>query len=278
MMRKGPLERYPVDDVLRTAAAERLSGSIEVVAEVSGFLFLENGGLYLGTVDGTVPPPGVLPSGAEAPDGVRAHLVTVVTALMAQREGWYHHHQVHHPLGRHPMWNRRSISVEEVLREAGAALEQRAGLRPWSTGVLEVASTDEATCLEPDQWAVLGAMAHPATVYGLADRLGWPTDRVAAALDDLSHRRLLGVRDARPAAPEAPSEVSPGRWDGPADLRPRRLPAPSSSAPAGGGPTRGTLAVVGAPRAGQGPVEQGAAADDDGRRFALRRLISSLRQ
>ncbi len=55
MMRRGPLAEYPIDKLLTTAAAERLSGVIVLRSSTAGSVFLVDGDLYLAELDGQPP-------------------------------------------------------------------------------------------------------------------------------------------------------------------------------------------------------------------------------
>ncbi len=266
MMRRGPLEQYAVEDILRSAATERLSGSIEVAGDVAGVLFFEGGGLYFATLDGVAVPADVL-APAATPERRLRHLVTVTAALLPQRRGWYHHHQLHQPLGRHPVWNRRAVPVAVVLAQAVGLVERHRSLEPWADGLLAVAGVDDPVQVDADGWAVVQAMAQPTSVYELAERLGWSSERVGVALGRLAADQLIDGEAGAPSTP-APS-VAAVRTEGTADVEPPRASEPRRLVP--------SLAAAPA-LAMPAPVPLRAVeGDDDGRRFALRRLISSLR-
>lgn len=284
MMRKGPLDQYPLAGVLRSAAAERLSGSIEVEAEISGLLFFESGGLYLATLDGAAPPAELTGANPSEIGRLREHLTTVVAALLTQQRGWYHQHQVHQPLGRHPVWHRRAVDLEEVLQVA-TSIVTRPSLDRWSRSMLRVSDQAGSVCLDPEMLTVVAAMTRPTAAYELASSLGWDEERLAATFDRLAQAGLFPREETvidRPAQAHTPiaepeqTPLSP-TWSGEADLRPRPLVTTGASRS-----LREVAAGAHLPRAAASNTPStslpSAITADDGRRSALRRLITSLRQ
>ncbi|HXH57952.1 hypothetical protein [Iamia sp.] len=80
------------------------------------------------------------------------------------------------------------------------------GLGRWEAAPPLVLTPVPPGELEDDAWAVVAAMAGPLVVAEVDDRLGWPPDRLAAALDALLARRVL----TRPALPGPALPGPPG--------------------------------------------------------------------
>lgn len=96
------------------------------------------------------------------------------------------------------------------------------GLGRWEAAPPLVLTPVAPGELAGDAWAVVAAMAGPLVVADVDDRLGWPADRLAAALDALFARGVL-TRPARPGplGPAAESLIAAARRaDGRPPLRP----------------------------------------------------------
>ncbi len=224
MVRRGDLAHHPAADVLRLAATERLTGGIEFDGQPPVCVYLDHGQVYLAAqngvevaliVDDDLDDAAYELARQADEERVRAESASLVASLLARDQGWYFFHD----LTDHPARGFWGWDVEELLAEVSrpAAPEEHDGARPsgpppsprpgdagadaampaqgtalgrWSS-VPSVAPTGPRGKPRPEDWAVLVAMAAPASPVELQRRLGWPSDRLAAVLDGMEERGLL---------------------------------------------------------------------------------------
>lgn len=213
MMRRGPLDRYPVEWVLRQASSHQVSGSIELHSEVPATFWLRDGRIYAAE-------PGAGHERAFSGDpsvwldehAARAQVVDVLSAALGGLEGWYYHDPLdHHPCpGGAWVWE-----TAVLLLDARSRAHERQTLAAWTDRPVALAGTDATSVMMGgDAWAVVVALAATAPAHEVRARLGWSPDRVLAALSELEE---IGVLDG------------PVHWQ--ADLhRERRAPAMAPSA------------------------------------------------
>ncbi len=292
MMRRGPIDRYPIEWVLEQVALFEVSGTIELNTDHPATLFVRDGALCL-VLAGIV---------EEAPDGPRGEAtarrssVEVLAEALRAREGWYYHHA----LGGHRLDVPWRWEVSTLVAEAKAGVAGPAGGGRWDGARVELRAGVPVpiAALGADAWSVVVAMAAPAQADAVAARLGWPPERIGEALDELAAARLVvgpsgpaGLRDpfastdpvggaAAGTAPlgfsAAPSGlVHEAPTTRPAELRPAAPLAWDGSPPADRAVAASFAGLPAPPPPARRPDVRPAAADD--RRGALRRLISSLR-
>jgi hypothetical protein len=253
VQRRGRLEDRGLADVLRAAAAEGLSGSVEVEADVGGTVYLDGGAVSFALVAGTGLP---MPAHGTAN---RDHIVASVSVLLGARTGWYHHHQFHQEGGRPPIVPTFRLPVSGVLEAAAERARLDRDLGEWRTAVVRPARRrSEPPALDAELWSVVTAMAIPTPAAVLAQRLGWAPGQVADALERLASLAVIDGSDAASTSAPVPSTSS----SAPVDLTPRPLGIPSRSIAAPAIDDR--LALLIAEPAGR-------------RRSALGRLIENLR-
>lgn len=203
MMRKGPLDRYPAESVLREAATARVNGGIEFHGPHPVTVYLSNGEVYaihegVGRAEqGWSATELAVEFGDEGTELARA--VELLTAVLTQREGWYYHHPLHH----HPHTHGWIWEVGALLRLARDRHRAEQPIARWSTGTVQL--LDEETPRTPfpaDPWAVVVALAAELDAAQLRHRLGWEPDRLASALDHLEAMGLIRL----PGAP-VPGQV-----------------------------------------------------------------------
>lgn len=296
MMRRGPLDRFPVDWILRQAATNQASGTIELHGPRPVSIHLAGGRVT--HLDRTPPDPSGRGAGAAADpptdatpgdeSTARRRVVDVLATLLTADEGWYYHD----PLAVGPATGPWSWEVAGLLMDARACAHEHRALGPWSDRRvgLRADPASATVTLGPDAWAVITAIAADTEATEVRSRLGWRADRLVAALDELVS---CGAARAATQAPEP-------RSDPPASVAFAGLPAPPVARPtdaaaaiaaaedvvAGAAdaavPVRWPGQVDGAPPRRDTapppptPVPSPAPAADD-RRSALRRLIQSLR-
>jgi hypothetical protein len=205
MMRKGPIERFPVADTLRTAADEGRSGTISVSSATSGVIYLEKGYVYFAALDGVPVPLDMSPSERPPKEAVRRFVESVLCVLVEQREGWYEYD----PLGRHPDGVRWVFGLDAMEAAVRSRLAEDAPLRPWSGRPVDLAPTPSSFVrVSADMWSVVMAMASPTSSHDLRDRLGWEPERLAVALGQLGQTGLLADDPLR-RAPRTEPESAP---------------------------------------------------------------------
>ena len=98
MMRRGPLDRYPPEWVLRQANAHQVGGSIEFHTGSAVTFYLDGGHVYAAEVGVDIPEDGLEHSPLADEDAARANAVTLLAAVLDVEDG----HYFHDPLGHHP--------------------------------------------------------------------------------------------------------------------------------------------------------------------------------
>ena len=237
MMRRGPLDRYPVEWVLREAAAHRVDGALELQSDETVTVYLQGGLIY-----GATPGPAADAVEGDLPadeDEARAQTVALLTRVVHARTGWYHHDPLGHLPGAgtwgwesaalvaatrppapappkptapapggpaasvHPQAAAGSTAAGPTSAHPSASVpERRFTLRPSRTGSVTISA---------DAWALVAALAPEGRLDELAGRLGWDGPRAGAALDELLRAGLTGSPAADPAPrPDPGSEIAGG--------------------------------------------------------------------
>lgn len=204
MMRRGPLDRYSAEWVLRQASAHGAEGSIEFHTDHPATLWFAGGRAYAAE-DGVNLTEGDL---AARPilteDEARDRAVSLLTEVMGADSGWY----FHDPLGQHPSRGSWAWETATLLMDTRAKAHEDRSTTTWSerTVVLDDARGDRVT-LGADAWAVVVRLAGSATGQQLAERLGWSIARTASALDELEAVGVLKPMSAWPSPSAAPSRA-----------------------------------------------------------------------
>lgn len=255
MMRRGPLDRYPAEWVLRQASAHQANGSIEFHTDRPATFFLDGGRVYA-AVEATGVDAANAAADASRHDEVEArqHAVELLAAATGTAAGWYYHD----PLGHHSARGSWSWDAATLLMESRSRSHESVALTNWSDRRIrlhDVSST--SITLDTDAWSVVVALAGSADAAELRNRLGWSPSRLAAALTQIDQRGALDPDiparwSAEPAEPEpapAPGAVLPpppmaqavgapveqgatGRHTGPLTPPPSWTPQPIGSTPA----------------------------------------------
>lgn len=203
MMRRGPLDRYRPEWVLRQAAAQEVTGTIEFHGEHPTTYFFDDGQVYAarrGVGDGS--------EGPEPPDEVsqRQLAVELLARTLPVAAGWYYHD----PLGRHPARGAWAWDVEALLAEARHVGRPARTLSSWADRPVAPGPVPSTSItLDADAWAVVAAIARPTSANELVSRLRWSPSRLLRALDQLDQRGAL-TADGRPA-PSPVNEAVPSR-------------------------------------------------------------------
>lgn len=225
-MRRGPLDRYPIDEVLSTAAAEGADGVIEVMASTVGRVYLTRGMIYLITIDGLADPIDVDGHVRVTQELLREHVVTGLASLLEARNGFYHHD----PIGAHPGGVYWTFPVAEVLP---AARSEAAGNKPlgdWANARAQAVATERPEVrLGRDAWNVLAAMTVASPVLQIRKRSGLSSERLTEVLDELQAAGLLsggpgaGAQSGhdRPVASPRPLHLDKARGINGSGTRPR---------------------------------------------------------
>jgi len=234
MMRRGPLDRYPVEWVLRQASAHEITGSLEFHAEVSATFHLHGGRVYAAD-----PGVGDTASPASSPTDeleARKEVVQLLADVLDARDGWYYLD----PLGHAPGRGAWAWETASLLMETRARAHEDRTLSAWRERTVMLRPAPHAeVVLSADAWQVVVSLAGTATTSQIVDRLGWNPGRMLAALDDLERAAILDpdvgtAIGSAPAATAALPDAAPNRHAGP--LAP---PPPISAAALSGPPSPG---------------------------------------
>lgn len=207
MMRRGPLDRYRPEWVLRQAATLGVTGSIEFHAGEPATFFVDGGHVYAARRG-----LGDEPDGPEGPDEAsqRALAVALLARVLPMAAGWYYHD----PLGRHPARGAWAWEVPSLLGEVATRDRPAPTLSSWSDRpVAPCPVPSSSITLDADAWALVTMLARPANANELLSTLRWSPSRLLRALEQLDQRGAL-TDDGRPAAvvpedPAVPSRTGP---------------------------------------------------------------------
>lgn len=209
MMRRGPLDRYPPEWVLRQANAHKVTGGIEFHTQQPVTFYLEGGHIY-GAEEGV----GLLEQNlAERamPDEhtARDHTVRLLAEILGAEAGWYYHD----PLGQHPGRGSWSWETATLLMDTRVKAHEVGALAEWADRSVVLAPTPGADItLGADAWAVVVELAESATAAELRARMGWSPGRLRDALSEIDQRGGLG---ADPTGGSHPAAASSGHHTGP---------------------------------------------------------------
>ena len=210
MMRRGPLDRYPPEWVLRQANAHAAEGSIEFHTDRPITLYLQGGKVYAAEVGVNLSETDLVERPTSDEGGARDQLITLLTGVMTSESGWY----FHDPLGQHPSNGAWTWETATLLMDVRARTHETRSLASWTGRTVALHDTQaDSVTLGPDAWAVVVKLAGDANAGELRARLGWSPDRIAAALSEIEDRGVLAPSPAASTVPAAPAA-------------PVRLPAP----------------------------------------------------
>lgn len=250
LMRRGPLVDYPVDWVLRQAAANETTGSIEFNSSRPMTVYVDNGHVYHAIAavvrsDQRQPVERRTTNATQARDSV----VNVLAGSLTVSDGWYYHD----PLSRHEGHGPWQWTVEDLLVGAQSASRLDQSLGPWARIDIDLRpSPDHPIALGADAWAVVVELTAQASTRTVRNSLGWSPERLVAALDDLAR---AGAVEPAVHPPTISASGNPAEAGAALPFEP-----PSTESVA------------------QDPVPQTTGTDQGGdRRSALRRLIANLR-
>ncbi|CAN5683820.1 hypothetical protein BH10ACT1_BH10ACT1_01560 [soil metagenome] len=186
MMRKGPLDEYPAEWVLREAAVRRASGGIEFHTEDPVTVHLHDGRIYFarqgtGSDHGAADRP--LPTDEASS---RAHVVAILARLLGEHPGWYYLHPLNHHPQRGPWrWETASLLL--------AARGQHVMEPPAPAD--EPLATEGVASADPQAEAALAAEATVAHLAALAD-----AHRGATSSHDEAHPGVVDLARYRARA------------------------------------------------------------------------------
>lgn len=209
MMRRGPLDRYPPEWVLRQANAHAVEGSIEFHTDRPVTLYLQGGRTYAAEEGVNLIEQDLADRHLADERGARAQVVGLLTDVLAAGAGWY----FHDPLGQHPSRGSWTWETAALLMESRVQAHETTSLEPWAGRTVVLHETPaESITLGPDAWAVVVRLAGSASASELRAQLGWSPDRIAGALAEIEDRGVLEPSPSwqRPAEPaERPHHPSP---------------------------------------------------------------------
>jgi len=281
MMRRGPLDRYDAEWVLRQASAHDTSGSIEFHTDRPLTLYLRNGRVCH-AVEG-VAETGLADEPGTAPvDEGTAHerVVELVGTALAAADGWYYLDPIgHHAVATAWDWDGASLVVAARRRQratgepavtstetptAAAPGPERTAPRTPTTATAPVAAAPERSprperrveliapadhgqvTLTAEAWRIACALAATREADALREDLGWTGARFDAALTELA---AAGVLSAPSTAAEPPTPAEEEEEEEEAVPAPASAPeAAAVLGPAVHAPARARRSPVAAPQ------------------------------
>jgi hypothetical protein len=201
MMRRGPLDRYPPEWVLRQANAHRVAGSIEFNTDHPVTLYLTGGQVYAAEQGVGLPESELATRPMLAEPLARDQVVRLLSQVMDATTGWY----FHDPLGQHPREGSTPWETATLLMDIRAKTHETSSLDAWTDRTVALSEGPSSpVTLSSDAWAIVVQLAGSAEAGELRTRLGWSPDRLASALVEIDERGLLGDAPRwRPPPPPA---------------------------------------------------------------------------
>lgn len=229
MMRRGPLDRYPPEWVLRQANAHRVEGSIEFNTDRPVTLFFAAGRVYAAERGADLLEADLAARPILTESRAREKAVNLLAEVMGVTDGWY----FHNPLGHHPRQGSDPWETATLLMDTRSKVHESSSLAAWTGRTVSLQETSEpSVTLGPDAWAIIVALAGTTDVGTLRVQLGWSPDRLVSALVEIEDRGVLEPSPAagwRPPPPPPPAAQLPPP---PLATRPPRAaasPAPPAS-------------------------------------------------
>jgi hypothetical protein len=217
MMRRGPLDRYPAEWVLRQAHAHRASGGIEFHTERPVTIHVHEGRVYA-ACEGVGAEADVDALSGLAEHEARAAVVALIAEVLGHTAGWYYLD----PLAHAPERGAWTWETATLLMDTRARAHETQALAAWTDRPVELRpSVDGPVSFSPDAWAVVVACTSTTTADHLCGALGWSPERLVVALTEIERR---GVLDPEPAG--RPRPASSGGAAVPPNPEPRRHQGP----------------------------------------------------
>lgn len=221
MMRRGPLDRYPTEWVLRQANAHRVDGSIEFNTTRPVTLFFAAGRVYAAERGADLLEADLAARPILTEQRAHDKAVDLLSEIMGATDGWY----FHNPLGRHPRQGSDPWETATLLMDTRSKVHETSSLAAWSGRTVSLQETSAASVtLGPDAWAIIVALAATTDVGALRIQLGWSPDRLVSALVEIEDRGVLAPSPAagwRPppapvaGAPRSDRDAGTGHHTGP---------------------------------------------------------------
>jgi hypothetical protein len=220
MMRRGPLDRYTPEWVLRQANAHQVEGSIEFNTGTPVTLFLSGGRVYAAERGVDLLEADLVSRPLLTETRAREKAITLLAEIMGSTTGWY----FHDPLGQHPRLGSVPWETATLLMDIRARVHETSSLADWTgRSVALKESPASSVTLGADAWAVVVALAAATDVATLRSQLGWSPDRLVGALIEIEDRGALDPAPVWRPPPSAPA----GSGTLPQPPRPSHHPAPS---------------------------------------------------
>lgn len=206
MMRRGPLDQYSVEWVLRQANAHRISGSIELHVAEPVTIYLDEGRVYAAAPGTGADAAAWADPTAETEVEARRRTVSLLSAAIRATDGWY----FHDPFGHRSTDGTWTWELATLLMEVRSKAHEGDALSSWTSrtiGLQETSGTQ--VVLGADAWAVVSTLAATASARALREQTGWSPDRLALALSELEQAGLLDPGAAWRSAPAADASAPP---------------------------------------------------------------------
>jgi hypothetical protein len=212
MMRRGPLDRYSPEWVLRQASAHQVEGSIEFHTERPMTLYLQAGRAYASEAGVDLAEQDLAERPALSEGEAREQTVSLLLDVLSASTGWY----FHDPLGHHPIGGSWTWETATLLTDTRARVHETNSLAAWADRTIVLhETTDAGVSIGADAWAVVVALAGSATGTELRTQLDWSPDRVAKALAEIESQGVLKPNALRATTPPPPTDASSPHHTGP---------------------------------------------------------------
>ena len=188
MMRRGPLDRYSPEWVLRQANAHLAEGSIEFHTDRPVTLYLQGGRAYAAEEGVDLNEQELHERPLSTESAARERVVLLLTEVLTATTGWY----FHDPLGQHPSRGSWAWETASLLMDTRTKAHETSSLAAWSTRTVVLHETSaESVAMGADAWAIVVSLASSAGANELRAQLGWTPARVASALADMEAAGVL---------------------------------------------------------------------------------------
>lgn len=210
MMRRGPLDRYSPDWVLRQANAHGIHGSIEFHTDRPLTFYLQDGCIYA-AVEGTGATAGAPDAMPAEEAAARRHVVDLLSDALSREVGWYYLD----PLGHVPTKGTWVWETAGLIMDTRAHAHEVRTRSTWSERTIELQpSPSGSVTLGSDAWSVVAALAGKRDTSALRSELDWSADRLIAALTEIEGQRVLADPSSShhigpPTPPVDPSPPEP---------------------------------------------------------------------
>lgn len=181
---RGLLSDMALNDLLLAAVPERFSGRIEIRSEVRASIHLSRG-FVVSIQTASASLPGATADKREAQRALAAQLAVLLDVVEGEFDCV---RSTEPPSAPRWMFGPRALldaATAHRPRHTDAAMRRHAAASPNASRQIALSADRPPSNLTERAWTVIVAMAEPASVSTLAERLGWPSSAIIEALGDV---------------------------------------------------------------------------------------------